>query len=65
MSDVSSNGEYRNFETESFIQELASSADKAQVIGDHSRCVAIVENIYDLLDRQSRRVPGRVCPGRS
>lgn len=62
MRDVSADQAYIKGESASFIQELASSADMAQVIGDHSRAVAIVENIYDLLDRQTRRLPGRWLP---
>ena len=41
------------------IQELAFVADKALVTGDYRRCVAIVENIYDLLDRQSQAAPAK------
>ena len=58
MCDVSVDRDQCDCTSATFIRELATSADEAQVTGDQSRCVAIVENIYDLLDRQSR-VPAR------
>lgn len=53
MSDINGENSRDDQATSSVIQELAGVADKALVTGDYSRCVAIVENIYELLDRKS------------
>ncbi len=64
MSDADQKAVDLNQAQDSYIRELARVADRALVTGDHSRCVAIVENIYDLLDLQSRRIANIVArPG--
>ena len=44
------------------IQELACLADMAMVTGDNSRCLELVESIYDLLDRQTGQGAPRRAP---
>ena len=59
MPDARTGRGHREFADRSDIQALASSADAALVQGDYSRCVAIVDDMYDLLDRQSQVPPER------
>jgi hypothetical protein len=51
--------EARNGElvSRSDIRQLVSLADKALVTGDDRTCLALVETIYDLLDRQTEGAP--------
>lgn len=54
MSDLSAENGPNHYVTAHVIQELAGVADAALVTGDYQRCVAVVENIYNLLDRHTR-----------
>jgi hypothetical protein len=54
MSEIASKQEQGGSTSQASVQDLAGLADQALVTGDYNSCVALVGDIYDLLDRQTR-----------
>ncbi|GAC1343509.1 MAG: hypothetical protein NVSMB18_19470 [Acetobacteraceae bacterium] len=54
MSEVASRQDQNGAADQISVQELACRADQAMVTGDYTGCVALVVDIYKLLDRQTR-----------
>ena len=53
MPDTRNQRGKSDYANSSLVTDLARVADEALIKGDYRRCTAIIENIYDLLERQT------------